>query len=536
MSGFGEVRSALHGAPSQQGWQALCEALEQAPVEAQDALVSYAQDLLRGWPDALRVAPWRWLRALTRAGEDSARFGALLTLVREVQVGGYGVSDALAMALAQAPLQLSALTLEGALSASSATALLRAPWRAGLRVLSLRGARLDHDAMSALTQGPPWLALEALTLRGAGLDGRSLTALALASTMTRLRRLHLEGNQPGEAGARALAQARWMEQLEALGLGGGAREQLGAGIGPEGLRALSDAGLPWALTRLSLPGNAIGEEGITRWAGALVAREAIVEVLALSQNMIWPRCIAPLAQALPTTRRLTLSHNPLGQEGLRAMDHAGLSRLEALAIDGCDAGDGRAPSAGWSALLGARHLAGLKAMSARHNRLVADDMRGFERASMQLERAQLDGNALGDDGVYALTRASSMGGLKALELGGCQVGARGARCLATAPGVSAMEALGLRDNALGDGGLRALLEGGDWQRLRALDLSRCGLSDGGANFLAQQPVLGQLERLGLEGNALSAAGYEALARSVWAPERLRRVWRRRAARLDGARG
>ena len=64
---FGEVRSLLSEAPSASRWWSLCELLERCAPERYEAeLAHYVTQGLHHWPDALRVAPLRWLYAGVR--------------------------------------------------------------------------------------------------------------------------------------------------------------------------------------------------------------------------------------------------------------------------------------------------------------------------------------------------------------------------------------------------------------------------------------------------------------------------------------
>lgn len=60
---FGEVRSLLHDrAPSAQAWEALCTLIDRSADDPREReLIDYAKSMLRGWPDALRMVPLRWL-------------------------------------------------------------------------------------------------------------------------------------------------------------------------------------------------------------------------------------------------------------------------------------------------------------------------------------------------------------------------------------------------------------------------------------------------------------------------------------------
>src|SRR5690606_25798043 len=61
---FGELRSALARAPSERAWRALCEVLERGDVARLEAeQLPYVLSCLERWPDALKIAPARWVEA-----------------------------------------------------------------------------------------------------------------------------------------------------------------------------------------------------------------------------------------------------------------------------------------------------------------------------------------------------------------------------------------------------------------------------------------------------------------------------------------
>lgn len=62
---FGELRSLAHGEPDARRWRAICEHLEELPEGSlREQVLPYLEDLLRAWPDTLRVMPPRWLTRL----------------------------------------------------------------------------------------------------------------------------------------------------------------------------------------------------------------------------------------------------------------------------------------------------------------------------------------------------------------------------------------------------------------------------------------------------------------------------------------
>jgi hypothetical protein len=80
---FGELRSALQRAPDPHTWGAICDLLDQWPDDASltEIALPYCEAHMRGWQDAWRVAPKRWVRRLI-AGEPIVA----LSLARRLRV------------------------------------------------------------------------------------------------------------------------------------------------------------------------------------------------------------------------------------------------------------------------------------------------------------------------------------------------------------------------------------------------------------------------------------------------------------------
>ena len=82
--GFGEVRSALHGAPSQERWWELCGVLDRmGGAHLAGRVLPYVGESLARWPDDLRVAPDNWIDRLMYAGRCD-----LVTLTRRLSFEG----------------------------------------------------------------------------------------------------------------------------------------------------------------------------------------------------------------------------------------------------------------------------------------------------------------------------------------------------------------------------------------------------------------------------------------------------------------
>ncbi len=67
--GFGEVRGALHGAPSEERWWELCAVLDRmGGAHLATRVLPYVSESLARWPDRLRMAPANWVDRLLYAG------------------------------------------------------------------------------------------------------------------------------------------------------------------------------------------------------------------------------------------------------------------------------------------------------------------------------------------------------------------------------------------------------------------------------------------------------------------------------------
>ena len=89
MASFGDLRSVLHNAPSEEVWEAVCHTLsEMRGTDIEGVVVPYALAHLTGWPDELRRAPLRWKDALARG----ARL-PFTSVVRVLDLTGEGLRN-----------------------------------------------------------------------------------------------------------------------------------------------------------------------------------------------------------------------------------------------------------------------------------------------------------------------------------------------------------------------------------------------------------------------------------------------------------
>jgi uncharacterized protein (TIGR02996 family) len=154
-------------------------------------------------------------------------------------------------------------------------ALLRSPHAAALKDLSLRGGRLDGQAMAEFRDAIPALRLESLDLGENVLKELGVEYLATAPCLGELKALRLDRCEIPLAGARLLAKkAAFLAGLRRLDVGHNH-------FGPAGLTALLDREPP-SLHTLGLRDNDLFDKGAATLAGS-AASDALIEV-DLSQN------------------------------------------------------------------------------------------------------------------------------------------------------------------------------------------------------------------------------------------------------------
>lgn len=168
---FGEIRSLLHQhAPSEELWNRLTQLLwGWRDLLPEEMMASYSNGVLSDWPDALRILPKAWLRAILR-GEDHALFSICRHL----------------------PLSNKQITREK-LATICATGHL-----APLTMLDLSSNRMatkfnDLDWLETLSTAPFLCALTHLRLGHCWLDAAALSKLATLD-MPALRLLDLSSN------------------------------------------------------------------------------------------------------------------------------------------------------------------------------------------------------------------------------------------------------------------------------------------------------------------------------------------------------
>jgi uncharacterized protein (TIGR02996 family) len=248
--------------------------------------------------------------------------------------------------------------------------------RRHLEQLVLGQNRLADEGVAALATGE-LSGLRSLSLSRNGIGPRGAAVLSRAAFLGKLEALVLDSNPLGVEGAREIAGAD-LSALGRLGVGG-------AGLGPEGVDALSKARRAGQITDLDLGGNGLGNEG----AEALSRSSAFprLESLHIDHNGIEAAGIRALVGSplLAGIGRLELGANPIGAAGVAEV--ARLENLHTLGVSSCQLGE-----EGCHALAGAPALASLR-------------------------RLAIHANAIGNRGAKALIASPHLQGLAQLEVG-----------------------------------------------------------------------------------------------------------------------
>lgn len=152
-------------------------------------------------------------------------------------------------------------------------------------------------------------------------------------------------------------------------------------LGWDGCTGLCRALAGSALEQLLIPGNNIGDSGVTAVAELVATKPPAISVLDLSSNNITPKGVRMVAEALKiggVVSCLNLSNNPLGQAGMRAL---------AEAINHND------------------HLTSLDLSQTQMDGLGCTELAESIRRNFALTKLNLHNNKIGDEGAAALAEA-----------------------------------------------------------------------------------------------------------------------------------
>ncbi|MEC9399627.1 MAG: hypothetical protein VYE40_12920 [Myxococcota bacterium] len=366
MSDFGELRSLVMGPCDVLAWEKICALLDAFRPEQRAEYVPYVREHTRGWDALVRKNPVSWFeRAL--AGED----------VPELRLVGH-------------------LALGGKRARRGANLERLEKWvdPKEVRALEVRGPVVARGGLARLFDGVLFEASIASVSVVRGELGLAGLEAIMRSRQTRfLRELSFSREQIGAWGARALAEDERAGQLERL-----------------------------TLRDIMLDANAIDSLLLSE---VLRPVELCIEHIDMSScRANWPQCTADV-------RQLRINHCNLGEMFVR----------ESGLVDFLDQGREK-----------------LVELELEGNQITAFLLHGFASRGIcdELVSLSLADNPIGDSGLGSLLRSLQDECLERLNLDGCELTDDGAVALATCEHLGGLQTLGLRRNDIGERGRRAL--------------------------------------------------------------------------------
>jgi uncharacterized protein (TIGR02996 family) len=269
------------------------------------------------------------------------------------------------------------------------------------------------EVLARLVRCPHLERLTGLDLHSSFLDDTTLETLLRSPHLRRLQDLELSNNDLTTRGLSSLAVSARLDHLTRLEFG------LNLAHGEAG-RVLAQAHLP-ALRELSLRSNALRDGGIEELIGSALLQQ--LAALDLSWCFLGPATLASLARVPPPPglRRLDLSSNELGEDGLIRWIQAGM-------------------------------MAGLTELELGHT-------------------------GAGDAGARALARSPAVRRLEVLGLGVDRIGLPGLEAILTSPYLESLQYLDLSGNPIDEPTLRAVARLPLPPRLVILDLHDTPLAE-----------------------------------------------------------
>ena len=358
---FGELRSLLHAGPSEHGWWRLCDALDAAVRQTEQArvasqLMPYVVSSLSAWPESICVAPQAWVQEILDGREAAPGLGAAKTLIVEGALARVDAIKRLAQCEALRSVRRVVVRGEDKMSGTALGTLLDGVFGGSLRELELEG-QSSATIPAALFKGRVHPSLSALSVQTKHLTHPKLDAADVERACSALKRLRLrgrmaDGTHPG------WLEAPWIQGLEALALVDLDRltvERLprASALAPASLREL-DLGAVWDGWTSSLYG----------WLDSCERLEEL---------RCGPSALENLGAVAPGVRRLTLAQHQaqlsIDQQTLSAWRRAPLLGLEALSL--------QSQRVWWGMELHQGRLLGL------HSLMAASWARGISRLSLQ---------------------------------------------------------------------------------------------------------------------------------------------------------
>jgi hypothetical protein len=343
--------------------------------------------------------------------------------------------------------------------------------------------------------------------------------VAATAALARYRGLCLDDTYLFEGRARQLAGSRFLGRLERLGL-------YGTNLYDEDLAAILESrGFP-RLVALDI-GNPREDQNYTLDGLRPIVRSvfaATLEELGIARRYFDAEVVEVIA-ALPRLHSLDLEGSDLGDDGVAAL--AGLPhRFTELDLE-----RGHFGRDGAIALAASPILERVVVLDVSSNPIGPDGFVALARAPhlKRLERLELGGldrdERPGPEFAEALATSQLPASLIALELSLGGLGPRGANALAAAP-FERLERLNLYGNMIYDDGAIALVQSPAIRHLRYLDLGNNDLTDVTGIALAESPHAGALEGIELGGALFERSTCAALTRRFGSGVKFQYPWAR----------
>jgi len=222
---FGELRSLLHGEPSQIAWEEICELVDgwDSAAELREVVLPYALRAMVGWPDELRAPPPHAREAIIAGNPTpSVALCVELSLAYSYFLVNQRMTNRSLSALAQSEWvgwSVESLELTShPIGDSGILSLAESRWLGNLRSIKLGYTCVSHEGLRALICAPRLERLYELVASNLDLTDEVLEAVSAGGARERLRVLDLSSNKLTSRGVRALARSRAARRLEVLDL------------------------------------------------------------------------------------------------------------------------------------------------------------------------------------------------------------------------------------------------------------------------------------------------------------------------------
>lgn len=386
------------------------------------------------------------------------------------------------------------LTLEGV------EALVRSRMLNSLKELDLSGNKdIGNTGIATLVKVPSFVSqLISLNLSRTGITVEGIKSLSSCNKFTSIKKLDLSHNEIKDKGIAELVKAPFAAQLEHLCLNYSLMTK-------EGVQSLSQPTTFVALKDLKLSYNKIGDESIEFLIEAPFA--TILKSLELRDTDTTSLGVKTLSRGkFDKLRKLHLSHNTLGDEGLAQLSISSFAKQ----IESIDLRNVGITVLGVEALSG-QHFTSLKELVLDNNNISDEGIAKLSEAPFagQLELLELRRCNIKTGGFKTLSLPGKFIALKKIYISANHAGAEGVEALIKAPFIEQLEVLDLSNNDVREEGAKQLFCKSNFKKLKELYIRSNKIGDQGITYLINSPLLSILNELDLSDNCVRPPGREA---------------------------